>query len=111
MYDIQVKNMKVYKGNEPYDLKVDRSSVLGNKFFMNNESERDRVCEKYAEWLETKIISKDENIMNELYKLYDTYQMYNQLNLLCWCSPKRCHADYIKKVIIRALECVDGGKI
>ena len=29
---------------------IDRGTVLGNPFVMRSESERDSVCERYAEW-------------------------------------------------------------
>jgi len=44
---IVVKNLRNEKPTKPWQVKVDRSSPLGNPFHMRSEAERDAVCEKY----------------------------------------------------------------
>ena len=34
---------------------IGRPSPLGNPFWMADESQRDAVCDKYADWLDAKI--------------------------------------------------------
>ena len=43
---IFIKNLKNEKPNNPYDFKVDRTSVLGNPYYMFDECMRDDVCNK-----------------------------------------------------------------
>ena len=40
---IEICNLRKQKPIEPYDVKVDRSSILGNPFVMRSEMERDSV--------------------------------------------------------------------
>ena len=40
---IQIKNLRNQKPQYPYDVKVDRSSVLGNPFFMQFEEQRSQL--------------------------------------------------------------------
>ena len=78
---------------------VDRTTRLGNPFHMKNETERDKVCEEYEAYFNKKVAEKtDEKFMNDLraiYKLAKNGDVY----LACWCYPKRCHAETIKKFI------------
>lgn len=101
---ITIKNLKNSKPKHPYDIKVDRSSPLGNPFPMHNESKRNEVCEEYLLWFDGKFESKDEKFMIELRRLYRIYMKYGELNLFCWCSPKRCHAETIKEFIETQVE-------
>lgn len=80
-------------------MKVDRTSVLGNPFFMQFETQRNEVCDKYEEYFKSKINNKDFEFMNELCNLLKLYEEYGKLRLFCWCSPKRCHAETIKKYL------------
>lgn len=98
---IQIKNMRngfPNKNNE-YDIRVDRKSVFGNPFYMNNEKERDIVCNKYEKYFYTQIKS-NKTFKNEIDKLVNIYKKCGQLNLFCWCYPKRCHAETIKNYIL-----------
>ena len=33
--------------------------------------------------------------------LYNKWREDGELNLICWCSPKRCHGDVIKEFLTR----------
>ena len=43
---IEIMNLRYDKPSQPWDVKVDRSSVLGNPFPMKGEAQRNAVCEK-----------------------------------------------------------------
>jgi hypothetical protein len=45
------------------------------------------------------IKSKNVDFMNELRTLYKIYKQYGKLRLFCWCYPRRCHAETIKKFL------------
>ena len=66
---------------------VGRPSAWGNPFRMQSERERHRACDQFDEyaikraaqeplWL-TPLIGKD---------------------LVCWCAPKRCHAETLRRL-------------
>ena len=96
---IEIKNLRKEKCTNEWDIRVDRSNkILGNKFYMINENKRDEVCNKYEKWIIENINNTEIN--NELNRLLSIYKKYNKLNLFCWCAPKRCHAETIKKILI-----------
>ncbi len=104
---IEIKNLRHSKPSEPYDIKVDRSSILGNPFYMKNESQRDDVCNKYQIYFNKQFNYCIENdvqfsklFIQELQRLVKIYKLYNKLRLFCWCTPKRCHAETIKNYIL-----------
>lgn len=113
---IRIKNLRKEKPTNPWDVRVDRGSRLGNRFIMKNESERDMVCDQYREWFYSNI--ERENNITELnlddlfdFSMQDELSMlqgilvdYGQLNLFCWCAPKRCHAATIKEYLEKKIE-------
>lgn len=90
---ITIHNLKDEKPTHPYDIRVHRNHILGNPFFMANESQRDDVCDKYDTWFNENM----SQILPELKRLLEIYLEYGNLRLFCWCAPKRCHAETIKK--------------
>ena len=94
---IEIKNLRKGKPENPWDVKLDRSSWFGNRFIMKSESERDMVCDQYEKWFHSELY--DSAMQAELAILEDTYEKYGKLNLFCWCWPKRCHAETIKRYL------------
>lgn len=77
-------------------------SVLGNPFVMKHGVEehlRNEVCDKYEVWLNNQIAVKNFQVCNELNRIYAMARDGKDVYLMCWCAPKRCHGDYIKKII------------
>ena len=95
---IRIKNLRFEKMEKEYDVRVDRRSILGNPYYMHSEEERDEVCEKYKAYFYKKI-EEDMNFKTEIDRLANIYRKYGQLNLFCWCAPKRCHAETIKEYL------------
>lgn len=75
--------------------RVDRQSPVGNPYFMKNESKRDEVCDKY----EANFNKLLEQAPAKAYlaKLLEIYKRDGTITLLCWCAPRRCHAETIKR--------------
>ena len=72
-------------------------SILGNPFFMKDESQREEVCQKYKQWLRTEYDKKGSvhtavTIILERSKKED-------LTLLCFCHPRSCHAHVLHEFI------------
>lgn len=74
---------------------VGRPSVLGNPFVMRGEHDRDRVCDEYQKWFDRKIEAQDPAVLNELRRLFKLGRTQGALTLVCFCAPKRCHAETI----------------
>lgn len=91
------------KDKGQYDFYVGRPNVLGNPFAMKSEKERDLVCERYSEWLDSQIKANNKKIINELKKIYNHAKENEETKIACWCSPKRCHADKIAEVVNKAI--------
>jgi Domain of unknown function (DUF4326) len=83
---------------------VGRPSPLGNPFKLEHESNRNAVIEKYEVWLRERIAARDKRVCDELNRLYVIARDTGLLELECWCAPKHCHADVIRKVLLEALE-------
>lgn len=81
-----------------------RPSPLGNPFHMRNEKDRDEVCDRYQEWFDDMVRRKNPQVMRELNRLKRILDRDGELNLLCWCAPKRCHCETIKR-------CLESGQI
>ena len=94
---------------------VGRPSPLGNPFKLERESNRDAVIEQYEVWLRERIAARDRRVCDELNRLYVIARDTGLLELACWCAPKRCHAEVIRKVLLEVLErngfdCTQGQK-
>lgn len=96
---IRIMNMRSVRPSLPYDFIVDRTSPLGNPFRMSNEFKRDLVCDKYEEWMATQLLEKNPTVLSELTRIDKALKKYGKVRLFCWCTPKRCHAETIKRML------------
>ena len=98
---IIIGNIRTHKNDASIAIRVDRSSVLGNPFHIDHESKRDLVCDQYEIYFNNKLNKgTDLAFIGELNRIYELYKTYD-ITLLCWCSPKRCHAETIKRYLER----------
>lgn len=105
---ISIKNLRDLGGykailSEPYQVRIDRASILGNPFKMFNESQRDLVCNQYRDYFYNQV-KTNKAFVEELLRLYDIAVKYGKLELYCWCYPKRCHGETIKEFIQKMLK-------
>jgi hypothetical protein len=65
---------------------------------MNKEIERDLVCDKYEKVFNfLSRLPKRKAYLNEI---LEYLREYKTVYLLCWCYPKRCHAETVKKWLL-----------
>ena len=83
-----------------------RESPLANPFPLTRESERDGVIEDYREWLEKSLT--EDFVRTEIERLKKIYLDTGELNLVCWCFPRRCHGEVIRDVILREINEEDN---
>lgn len=104
MYEVNICNFRnnACYYNE-YDVMCDRSNILGNPFVMHNESERDKVCDLYIDYF-NKRVKNDQNFRNKLDYMIKLLKKHKKLNLWCWCAPKRCHTETIRKYLLDNVE-------
>lgn len=102
--EILIKNLRTEKPTKPYQVRIDRGhSILANPFRMLSELNRDEVCDKYEEYFYIQL-DKNEAFKQALRNLYEIAIKYKKLELFCWCYPKRCHGETIKKFLSTLLE-------
>jgi hypothetical protein len=95
---IEIMNMRREKPSRIYDFRVDRGSPIGNPFPMKREIDRVKCCQMYRVWFyETQHSTVQKEYVQ---RLIDTYRKYGRLRLFCWCAPKQCHAEVIRKYIL-----------
>lgn len=68
---------KHHKDAPPDAVYVGRGTYWGNPFRMFAASQRDDVCDKFE---------------REILPILDLTGLRGK-DLVCWCAPKRCHAD------------------
>ena len=103
----------VNKHKDSYDVYCGRGSALGNPFHMREESQRDVVCDKYAEWFVRKLASRhtvhhDKPLFALLAKIKELAKA-GDVVLGCYCAPKRCHCETIKTYIDGVLADEDNN--
>ena len=98
--EIVIKNLRNCKPKKDccWQIKVDRTSVLGNPFYMADESQRDLVCDKYEEYFKEQV-KTNTRFRIELESILRICKVFKTVELYCWCAPKRCHAETIKKYL------------
>ena len=97
---IEICNLRTEQVKFEYDVRVDRANpILGNRFRMTSESDRDKVCDMYEVWFNEQLAKQNEVLLNELRRLYVIYKRCGKLRLFCWCAPKRCHAETIRNFL------------
>lgn len=86
------------------DFYIGRGSVLGNPYTskdVNNSKaiyqakSKDDAIELYETYLENRIKNNDISVVTEINKMLGLLKD-NDIYLVCYCSPKKCHGDVIK---------------
>lgn len=102
---IKIVNKRFYKGNGIY---VGRPSILGNPYTHIKDkktkaefivSNRDEAVERYREWIKEQWRSNP-FVEKELFRITEIAIKNDEVTLICWCSPLRCHCEYVAKMII-----------
>lgn len=89
------------------DVYIGRGSILGNIFtsIQDRKTKAEFICKDVAESIEkhkdkllTDIDNKHPEICGELNRIYKM-SLHGEVNLVCFCKPKKCHGDTIKEII------------
>ena len=95
--EITIKNKLSYSGTGEY---VGRPTTLGNPFRVTEKQSRNIAIQRYSLLLKDAINHNDPAVLKFLRYLFDTLVSQNKLVLICWCVPKECHAEIVKKVLL-----------
>jgi len=94
MNEIRIGRLRRDRG-----VSVARPTVLGNPFAIGADGERDDVIEKYRRWFRTSL-GESPAVEAKVAELTELARK-GDLTLLCWCAPKRCHAEVVAAEIRR----------
>lgn len=90
---------------------IGRGSPLGNPFshMENTKAEhkvetREQAIEAYARWLLEQIQAGNQSVIDEMDRLAHIAMTKGKLILRCYCAPKPCHGDVIRKVLLEAIQ-------
>jgi hypothetical protein len=128
MGKINVVKGNYRKAGDENNIWVDRKSALGNPFDMQaDENKRDAVCDAFRLYLWEVLQAEDKNkvldpsaiaqrfnvpispvwksptvskILERLTYLEQKVESGEEINLICYCHPKKCHAESIAKCVM-----------
>ena len=68
-----------------------RGSRFGNRYVIGRDGDRDQVIELYRRWLWREI--RAGRITRDDLRALDGH------DLVCWCHPKPCHAEVLRRAV------------
>ena len=101
---IKVANIKTFKPDGSTVFRVDRKSALGNPYTLLNEEDRDMVCDKYEKYFKRRVRELKYTQFGSELAYLRTISKTQDVTLVCWCAPLRCHADTIKRYLDKYVE-------
>jgi hypothetical protein len=90
-----VLKIRVARKGQAQGFYVGRPTPLGNPFRLLREEDRDKVVDQYATWLDQQLHRGNPEVVQALGELYEALKRRGNITLLCFCAPKRCHAEVI----------------
>jgi hypothetical protein len=82
--------------------------ALGNPSRLTNEAKREKNIAEYELWLNRQINNQNPEVRKTLNLIFTTAKR-GEVELECFCHPKACHADVIKKIIEEKLRSEGKG--
>jgi len=78
------------------DIYIGRGSRFGNPFPMRRENEREEVISKYRDYFYS-----NSSLMEFTIRRFKSLKKrgFEEVNLVCFCAPKRCHGEILKEFI------------
>lgn len=89
----------VHCKKEPDCIYIGRGSVLGNPDRMYVEEARDAVCDSYEIYFNKRVREQHPEFMEELTRLVEVAYQQGYIKLGCFCAPRRCHGDTVKRFL------------
>ena len=76
-----------------------RGSALGNPYPMSGEDMRDQVCDDYEKWFISHLNHPEHDLFHQQLSKIEKLAREGDVNLQCYCAPKRCHTETIRKYV------------
>lgn len=76
-----------------------RGSALGNPYVISPDRDRDYVCDQYEKYFNHNVnVLEIPEMVQQLHQISAAAKRGN-ISLVCYCAPKRCHCETIKRHI------------
>lgn len=100
-----INKYKVPANQQINAIYMGRGSPFGNPYHVDYHG-RDGACDKFDEYMEKQLASdKPNTLKTNLYRLVEHVKKSQEpVMLMCFCAPKRCHVESIKRFIIEQIE-------
>lgn len=94
------------------DVYIGRGSILGNPYTSIKSKQTKAVCvcdsreesiNSFDIYIQEQLANKNLEICNEFNRIWKMAKG-NGVNLVCFCKPKDCHGDIIKRIIDEKLK-------
>jgi hypothetical protein len=98
--DVKKENFNLFIGRyHSYrpDSGMKDGTMLGNPYPMKNESEREECIRKFSEYFF--LPENYEKFLPYLKRIKQREKEHGTVYLVCFCAPKACHGDIIKKAV------------
>lgn len=94
LFKIKNETRVVNVKNESYDIYIGRGSKWGNPY-----SHKKETSAKFIVKTREEAIKKYEKYLLSNKKLFNSLHELKGKRLGCWCKPKSCHGDILKKYV------------
>lgn len=80
-------------------VRIDRLSIFGNPFRIDDENNREKVIKDYEEWFHHQVTT-NYRFRDEVIRIITMVYHGQNVSLLCHCAPLPCHGDVIKDYVM-----------
>jgi hypothetical protein len=94
------KNLILWAEQKGFAVRIDRSSKYGNPFILDQDGDRDEVCDAFK----LHYLPFKKSIQKDADKLIGKV-------LICHCYPERCHGESLIQLCIQHKESTDGRRL
>lgn len=111
-YKIKVVNVRTDKlpRHKYYRIYCGRGTILGNPYAFKHSARdviyvnsRKKAISRYETYLLKKLKNKDNEIFKGYKYLMKLFLRHKKIELACYCAPKKCHCDILKKLLFKEL--------
>jgi hypothetical protein len=86
-----------------YTMGLGPDGELGNPWSTPRDGTRDQVCDRYEKWLRVEYENTPRR-KESVDRLVRSLRHHGNLTLVCWCSPERCHADFLAYAVLTLVQ-------
>lgn len=109
--NIKTMNLKNDQPRHKFDFKVDRTTPLGNPYYIKEGVNRKTSIKLYKKYFKYRLnknsserTKEDKEFLKYFNKLINSYRKYGKLRLFCHCAPLQCHIKIIIKNLKKVLK-------